>query len=422
MKINSLTKSALFILMGLVLMSVAVFAEEEVVLTVWDTFTGVTDSQALDDLYNKFEELNPGIIIEREPMQDQDMRKVIQVNLSSGGGPDVFEYNTGPGLAGVLAKANLIMPMDKYYDKFNWDDRIYSWTKDRVTFDGKVYGIGNEIEGLGVYYHKDLFNNLGLEEPKTFHEFLSNCDVLKSNGYIPVAYGNQGKWPAYHMFSIFANNTAGGEMLDDIIFESKSWVQPEIINAVKLAFVDMVEKGYYIPGTNGVTYDDGNMLFFAKQAAMHMTGTWLIRDIIDNVQDPEVGFFFLPPIDDKPAYAPSGLGSGTFISANTEYPEEAARLVDFMYSEKALEYWIAAGAILPISFNLDNYEMDPLKRSVFEAVIEISTSDDANMGYNIDVLTPAAFNQVMADGFQAVIADQKTPKEQVIDMQESLEE
>ena len=39
------------------------------------------------------------------------------------------------------------------------------------------------------------------------------------------------------------------------------------------------------------------------------------------------------------------------------------------------------------------------------------------MGYNIDVLMPDAFNTAMKDGFQAVLAGDRTPEEQAAALQ-----
>jgi ABC-type glycerol-3-phosphate transport system substrate-binding protein len=43
------------------------------------------------------------------------------------------------------------------------------------------------------------------------------------------------------------------------------------------------------------------------------------------------------------------------------------------------------------------------------------------LGYNIDVLAGNSFNQVQIDGFQAVLLGQKTPEEQIKDLQAAWE-
>jgi hypothetical protein len=45
-----------------------------------------------------------------------------------------------------------------------------------------------------------------------------------------------------------------------------------------------------------------------------------------------------------------------------------------------------------------------------------------DMGFNIDVMTPATFNTAMADGFQAVMLGIKTPDQQLADMDKAFRE
>ena len=41
----------------------------------------------------------------------------------------------------------------------------------------------------GVYYRKDLFDNLGLNVPKNWEEFKWVCAMLKKNGITPITIG-----------------------------------------------------------------------------------------------------------------------------------------------------------------------------------------------------------------------------------------
>ena len=43
-------------------------------------------------------------------------------------------------------------------------------------------------------------------------------------------------------------------------------------------------------------------------------------------------------------------------------------------------------------------------------------------GYNVDVLAPPEFNDMMLNGFQAILAGDKTPEQQAADLQAAWEE
>ena len=74
-----------------------------------------------------------------------------------------------------------------------------------------------------------------------------------------------------------------------------------------------MESGYYPDGVNAITYEDANTLFYVS-AAMNITGTWLVSEIVETVQDFEVGFFPFPSIDGSGISPPAGVGTGTFIA------------------------------------------------------------------------------------------------------------
>ena len=409
-------KAYLFLLAFLVTLSSLAAAQTDtpVTLRLWDTFSEGSQSDAMDALITAFEAEHPNITIERDTQTVDTMRPIIQTSLASGTGPDIFYYDTGPGFAGVLAEAGLLLPLDDAYTNQGWD-HIFDWTKERVTFDGHVYGIGNEIEFYGVYYNRDLFETLGLEEPTTYEEFLEVSTALKEAGYIPVSFANSAGWPAFHLFSLYANNYAGKAKMEELLMGDASWEDPDIINAIQSFFVDMNEAGYLIPNTNAVSYADGAALFYSGQAGMHITGTWLLSDVIENATF-EPGWFFLPnPAGGQPV-PPAGLGSGYFVSAATEHPEEAIAFLDFLFDPANAATWTEQMLIIP-PYDVDTTDLDVPRLYSF-AVDALANID---MGYNVDVLAPDSFNTVMSDGFQAVLLGRKTPEEQAADLQNAMQ-
>ena len=54
-------------------------------------------------------------------------------------------------------------------------------TKGALTVDGKQYGVPWGYYQWGVYYRKDLFDNLGLNVPQNWEEFKWVCAMLKKN-------------------------------------------------------------------------------------------------------------------------------------------------------------------------------------------------------------------------------------------------
>jgi raffinose/stachyose/melibiose transport system substrate-binding protein len=379
---------------------------QDVTLRVWDTFSD--NSDGMDAFVAAFEAANPGIKIERDVQSVDEMRPVIQTALNAGTGPDLFYYDTGPGFAGVLAEAGLLMPLDDAFAAGNFA-AVYPWAKDRTTFGGKAYGIGNEVEFLGVYYNKALFEANGIAVPTTHDEFVAACETLKAAGIIPIAFGNSDGWPAFHIFSLYVNNLIGKEGTEKLISGEMSWDSPEVAAAIKPFFVDMNAAEYLAPSVNAVNYDDSANLFAGGQAGMMVTGTWQIGAFSETAD--ETGWFFLPNISGDPL-PPAGLGSGYFVSAKSEHPEEAVKFLNFLFDPANAKYWVEGMSVVP-SYKVDTAGMtvSPLLAGAMDALATVP------MGYNIDVLMSDGFNTAMLDGFQAVLGGDRTPEEQAAALQ-----
>lgn len=385
---------------------------EKVTLSIWDTFTEEGQSAGMDKMIEMFQASHPNIEITRDAQTIDNLRPVVQTALGADNGPDIIYYDSGPGYAGVLADAGLLLPLDDAYASNGWNERIYSWTKDRVTFGGKAYGIGNELEFIGVYYNKTIFDELGVTEPATYEEFIQICDKAKAAGYTPIAFADGPKWPAYHQFSIMANNIAGKDALDNILFGDGSWNDPDIVKSIQTFFVDMNQAGYFLTDTTAISYEDGNAVFYSGQAAMDITGTWLLSEMTNNAQDFEVGFFFFPSIEGNPVTPPGGMGSGYFVNAKTQYPAEAIEFLDFMFSEEGGKIWLEDLSIIPsIAVPTADLNLTPLMKFAVDAVTKVP------LGYNIDVLAGDNFNTAQGDGYQAVLLGLKTPEQLAEELQ-----
>jgi raffinose/stachyose/melibiose transport system substrate-binding protein len=99
---------------------------------------------AIEIQVNRFEEQNPKYTLERETVTPDDLLTVIKTRLQTGQAPDVFNYGTGPGFAGVLQDAGLLSSLEKAYKENGWE--IYDWAKQQVTYDDTVYGVPDLLQ------------------------------------------------------------------------------------------------------------------------------------------------------------------------------------------------------------------------------------------------------------------------------------
>jgi raffinose/stachyose/melibiose transport system substrate-binding protein len=393
-------------------------AGEKVQVLFWDQFPDVSDQ--MDAVVADFNAAHPNIEVIRESYETEAMRDVIRTALDSGTGPDIFYYDLGPGFTGVLADAGLVMPLDDAYAEYGWDERIYAWTRDRATFDGKSYGVANELEFIGVFYNQRIFEENGWEIPNDWTEFIGLCAKAQEAGVIANGFTNADSWPSYHMFSMMMNNMVGKDKLAAMISGEESWDTPETVQAIKMFFVDMVEAGCFAPDVNSINYDDGLAMLQNGQAAMHTSGTWNIETFSNpELTSEPIGFFFLPSIDNKPVVVPGGIGSGWVVSSKTEHPDEVLEFLNYLISDDMAPRWIQEINAVP-AYPVDTTGMDVPPLLTF--ALDIIAEQAGGMGYNIDVVTPDNFNKVMWDGFAAVLAGAKTPEQQAADLEAAMQE
>jgi raffinose/stachyose/melibiose transport system substrate-binding protein len=388
----------------------------KITITLWDPFTGPESGIILDTLIQNYEKENPNIDIKRNTMKNDDIRNTIKPALTSNKGPDIFMYDSGPGYLGVLAKSGLALDLTPYTEQYGWDQRFPEWVNELVNFDGKRYGIGNEVELIGVYYNKKIFSELGAEPPKTYEEFLSIAEKAKSEGYIPISFDDKDQWPAFHLESVFYTAVAGKEKIEKVLSKEEGFDQPIFAEALD-KFYKLIEQGYTSENPLAVSYDDGNKEFFSGKAAMRITGTWMVSGMIENLKD-DVGFFLMPSVNpDLPLSAPGGIGSAMVISSKTKHPDETAKFMDYMFSEESAKIWYENSRIVPIDIDVATLNLPALSKDVINMA-----NSPAGLSYNIDVLMPQKVNNVTKNLLQELIAGKKTGAEVVKAKQEALEE
>ena len=346
-----------------------------------------------------------GIAVEVEAQPLEVMRTVLQTQLRSEEGPDVFAWGSGPGFGGALAEAGLVQDLTQAYEDNGWE--VYDFAKERVTVDGKVYGLPGEAETIGLFYNKDLFAELGIEEPQDLDELRAAAETVREAGKTPMAVGDKEGWEGGHLLSMALSSAVGSDGMEALVSGDKPWSSPEVVEALEL-WRGFNEAGYLPESPTSVDYDTSTALFYSGDAGMIPTGSWLVAEIEDNVEF-EVGYIPFPGPDGPGIFA-GGLGSGPYVSAGTEHTEESLEFLDFLASPEHAT-WVVENlaTIPPREVDTEGLEVTPLFTQVLEDTAQLSASGD--FGYNIDVLVSDAVNEAMYDGMQAVFTGQATPEQ-----------
>lgn len=361
----------------------------------------------------KFEE-ETGIHVELDVVPSENVQTIVQTQLRSGDGPDVFGYDTGPGFAGALAEAGLLYPLTDAYAEYDWP--VFEFAKERVTFGGEIVGIPNDIETVGLFYNKTMFDELGIDRPENVEQLQAACETLQGAGVIPFAVSDQEGWQGGHLLSMVLSSEVGSAGVEALIAGEQSWDSPEVIGALEL-IKELNDDGCFTPSPAAVSYDNANALFYSGQAAINPTGSWLVQDTERNV-DFEVAYIPFPA-STGPGVFSGGLGAGLFINADTKKVDAALKFLDYTMTQEHGAWVIENAQSIP-AFPIDTtgIEASPLFTQVLADAAKIADGT-GDFGYNIDVLMSDTFNEATQNGIQALLTGQMTPAEVAASLQEN---
>src|SRR5690554_6462743 len=181
----------LLICLFLVVISTTVMAEEKIVYwSMWNV--GEPQQQVLARAVKDFEE-EYGVTIEVNWV-GRDVQTAIKPRLISGERIDLVDQS-GPELYGAFVVHDLAGDMSDVLDmKVPGENIKVKEILEETTYNAYYKGdslfiIPYSITTSSFWYNKTLFNELGLETPDNWEEFLNVCDVLKNNGVDPIAFG-----------------------------------------------------------------------------------------------------------------------------------------------------------------------------------------------------------------------------------------
>jgi raffinose/stachyose/melibiose transport system substrate-binding protein len=345
-----------------------------------------------------------GIKVTLDVVPGANIRTLLQAQLRSGNGPDVFAYGPGPGMAGALAKAGLLYDLSSAYAKYKWP--IYDWAKPGVTYNGKLYGLPDQIEEVGLFYNKDLFAKLKLPAPTDMASLKADAAKIKSAGVIPFAAGDKEAWEGGHFLSMALANEVGPQADAALIANKSNWDSPGVRNAMSV-WSQFAKSGYLPPSPNAISYDNSNALFYSQKAAMDPTGSWLIGDFGAAKLKFDVGFVPFPAQSSSGIFS-TDVGGGNFVSATTKNPDAAVKFLDYLTSAGHGKWEVQQYTIPAFPLDASSVKVSPLFQQVIAGTSKY-VKGSSDVGYNIDVNETDVFNKRMYDGMQALLSTQSTP-------------
>ena len=184
---------------------------QEKVVTIWHTEPNPRSVAVLDELTAEYAKMNPGIIINHEPIPWGDLDTKLQAALAAGAPPDASH-----GQAYVersLSAKGLLVPIDDVIESIGADD-IYDVVKKLNYHDGHYYGLAHAIGCDLTVYRRDLYEEAGVSEatPETWDAWLANLKKLNKPGQAGLSLAGPGFFLNEEVYMWTGSN--GGRLFD----------------------------------------------------------------------------------------------------------------------------------------------------------------------------------------------------------------
>ncbi len=258
-------------------------------------------AEAMQPLIPAFEQAS-GMKMNISSYGEDQLSNQLTVRFTSGSG-DIDAFMFRPLQEGRLFAsngwlANITNNVQGAGD-WNWED-FQTPARGTVTFDNTTYGVPIVTEREILYYRKDLFEQAGIEVPKTLEEMMAAAEKLHdpaNNMFGFVARGQRA--PAVTQFSSFLYSH-GGEWADG---NESALDSPESIQAYKF-YGDILNK-YGAPGVLNMSWPQAIGIFGQGQAAMYTDADSLYPNLLDPAKSTvteNVGYALFPagPAGSKP--------------------------------------------------------------------------------------------------------------------------
>jgi multiple sugar transport system substrate-binding protein len=318
-------------------------ADEGVTITVWQTYSK-EEQELFFGFIEEFEQANPGISVETVNIPFDGMEPKVLTSLATETAPDIGRVDVA--FLPKLAIRGALHALDDYGAR-EIADEIRPVAMNSCIIDEKIYGIPDQVNGLCLFYNKDLFREAGLDPeqpPKDWEEFVEYGQKItdKENGIFGFGMRNSLWWSLPFIYSF------GGDFISDDM-KRCALAEDEAVAGFQFK-VDLYEK-YGIEGgawrSGGIRDDMG---FQNRKYAMILNGPWAVQGLQGGGID-----FGVALVPAGPAgHATNVGGNNLVVFITSEHPAEACKFMMHVAGKEAQTRWADVLGQIPVNVLSDD--------------------------------------------------------------------
>lgn len=287
--------------------------------------------------------------------------------------PDLLEARDVP----MWARAGKLAEMDA--------DTV-ALVKDAPMFGGKYYNIPTSVGGaLGFYYNKAFFDKHGFEEPKTYAEFLALCEAIKATGEMaPIVVGASDIWHMGFMWMTYYINeltSIDQDFIKHLYTGEAKWTDQIAVDCFT-KYADVFLKGYVEEGFMSTPDNQITSMLVGEKAAMFISGTHMVNQIVAADPEFEFGWFALPGEDGSLRLWGGPSLSGLTYSADIIDDEDKV-----IASNLFIKYWLSEAVYIDYLktmsfFPAYDVEVDYESEVMNDIIATMAAADHTELGWN----------------------------------------
>ncbi len=273
---------------------------------VWDA----TQQAVMQELATEFTKTHPNVAVDVQLTPWVDYWTKLKAAVSGGAAPDVFWMN-GPNFQ-LYASNGVIKPIEEQVDTSVWPKPLV----DLYTYEGKLYGLPKDMDTVGVWYNKTLFDAAKVEISGRRLD-LGRLQGGRGQAHRP-GQGRVRRRGAAHEFQEYQYNTiyqAGGHVISPDGKKS-GYDDPKTIEGLKF-WTDLIA-AKQSPDLKTMTDTATLQLFEAGKLAMYWGGSWNVAEFTKNDYTKDKVDVAPLPKGEKQATIIHGVAN--VMSAKTEHP------------------------------------------------------------------------------------------------------
>jgi multiple sugar transport system substrate-binding protein len=345
--------------------------------------------KAMEELLADFQAKYPDIKVKWNNFDHEGYKSAIR-NFLTADPPDVAAWYAGNRMA-PFVKAGLFEPVDDVWEKNGFNEQLKSAAAS-MTIDGKKWGVPYTYYQWGIYYNKEAYKKAGVEVPKSWAEFVSNCEKFKAAGIDCLTTGTKALWPGAGIFDYLNLRVNGYEFHMDLANGKVPWTDAK----VKATFSEWAKIVPYTTANHAaIDWQDAAALLSQGKAANYVMGNFAVATFKDGgMTNDTLGFMPFPEITPGIPRAEEAPTDTFHIPSGAKNKEDAKTFLAYLGSAEAQTKMNATLGQLPTN-NKATVGDDPFIKAGFEM---LSTAYALAQFFDRDA--PADMAKAGMEGFQ----------------------